>query len=171
MIWSIVKGLFKNVLGNQASLWVFGALFIWGLTAAYNWKQDYDGKITARANAVHTQAELERAQQARDIYSKEVSKMMDNRVKDEKAIAELKTFSESQEALINEALRTLNQTGGNWATSTVPTNRQRVLSLTIQELEASTDLSTDSEGIATGRTTPKVSNDFLRKLKEATTRR
>lgn len=170
-MWIIAKGLFRSVLGNQASLWVFGALTIWGLTAAYSWKQDYDAKIAAQATAVHTAAELERAQQARDIYSKEVSKMMDNRLKDEKAIAALKTFSETQEALINEALKELDKTGGDWANSPTPTNRQRVLFLTIQELEAASDLPTDGEGTSTGRPTSEMQNNFLRKLKEATIER
>jgi len=157
-----------DIFGNKASM-IFGVFILgWLITAGYNWKQNYDSKITAQANAVHTAAELERAQQARDIYSQEVSKMMDNRVKDEKAIAALKTFSETQEALINEALKELQKTGGDWAATAVPTNRQRVLFLTIEELEAATDLPTDSEGTPTRRPVAEVQNDFLRKLKEAT---
>jgi len=169
MGWLLKTG--ASIFGGGPSMIFAGIMLVSLLTLGYNWKQSYDGKITARANAIHTQAELERATQARDIYSQEVSKMMDNRKKDEQAIAQLKTFSETQEALINEALKELDKTGGSWANSPAPTNRQRMLFLTFEELEASTNLPADGEGTPTGRVTPAVSDDFLRKLKEATTKR
>jgi len=171
-MWFLVKGLFKSVLGNQASLWVFGALFVWGLTAAYNWKQDYDGKITARANAVHTQAELERATQARDIYMKEYDQVRDNQKKDEKAIKVLQQYSDTQQALINEALNQLAKAGGDaWANTLPPSNRQRVLALTLQEIESAADIPPKCEGTPTGCIIERLRNSIYERPEGTTTPR
>lgn len=137
-----------DILGNKASLVFVGIMLVSLSTMAYNWKKNYDAKIVERTNAVHVRAELERESEAREIYQNEVSKMMDNKLKDEKAMAALKVYTDSQKALINEALKQLDQTaGGNCV---IAANRQRLLFLTIKELETSADIPTDCEGTPSG---------------------
>ena len=160
MKWLIKTGL--DIFGNKASIIFSIFVFGWLVTAAYNWKQNYDEKIVERTNNVHKAAELERAEQARDIYAASVSKMMDNQAKDQQEMAQLQTYSETQGALINEALNQLN--GLDAGDTVMPTNRQRVLAITLQKLQATADadIPADSEGTAPGRAVEELRHLILR---------
>ena len=151
-----------NIFGNQASLYFFGALLAWGAWAGYSWLQKHDAEIEARKDGEIAQAELVRAEQARDIYAESVSKMMDNRKKDEAAIAQLQQFTETQGALVNETLKQLDTIGGTWAAVVVPANRQRVLAISLKRIEAAANLSDAGDGTAASRAAEGLRDRILR---------
>lgn len=158
-----------DVFGNKASL-IFAGIVVAALsTMAYNWKQNYDEKIAERVENKYTAAELAREREARKIYQDAVSKSMDNKLKDEKAIARLETYSKTQQALINETINQLNQTGGDWANVKPPSNRQRVLAASLKRLEASrnADISADSTRTSSRRAVDGLRGDILREFNRA----
>lgn len=155
-----MKWLLKIILdifGNKASI-VFTIMFILPLigTAIWKWNawlDERDAKAKAEVVAQQTAEELERAKEAQRIYAEEYSKAMDNRKKDEKAIAELQAQNEVQQALIDETLKQLDNSGGKeWANTKPPSNRQRVLFISLEELEAEdfNDLPAECNGTAAG---------------------
>ena len=170
MSW-VIK-IILDIFGNKASM-IF-AIFVlgWLITLAYNWKQDYDAKITARANAIHTAAELERSNQARDIYLEEYDKVRDNQKKDEKAIKALQQYSETQQAVIDEAIKQLGEAGGDaWANTKPPSNRQRVLAITLEEIEGASDIPSECEGTPTGCIIERMRNSIYERPEGTTTPR
>ena len=158
MITWITKQFF-NVFGNQASLYVFGALIIWAGWAGYNWLQKHDAEIVAREEAKVTQLRLDQASAARDSYAESVDEMMINKDKDEKAIVALQKFKQTQGALVNEAIKQLSKINGG--DCVIATNRQRVLAITFQQLEAIADLPNEGNGAATGLAITRLRNLLL----------
>ena len=148
-------GIVKDIFSNKASIYFVGIVLVWGIAAGYNWLQKHDAEIVAKEEAKQTKIELERQQQVTKIYQDETARLMDNRDADEKAMSQLATHNKALDATLGEALKALNgethdkdfpANCGRWANLKPPSNRQRVLAITMAQLRETPDLLSECDG-------------------------